>query len=160
MRYHLIHPSDPSTFSDPTFDTLIQAGMANLVFWILTCFQCPFPCRTYSGQNIGLLYIIVFTYCKGCIFFRAESERLRQYYNLSFFSGRMQDNVNFAIIVYSSFILYYPVLHADCALLLFKNLLLMVVSVSVSVSVSVFGCGGGSGVVCVWLKSILVVLHS
>ena len=23
--------------------------MANLVFWILTCFQCPFPCRTYSG---------------------------------------------------------------------------------------------------------------
>ena len=69
----------------------------------------------------------------------------------------MQNNVNFAIIVYSSFILYYPVLHADCALLLFKNLLLMVVSVSVSV----FVCGGGSGVVvCVWLKSILVVLHS
>ena len=27
--------------------------MANLVFWILTCFQCPFPCRTYSGGNIG-----------------------------------------------------------------------------------------------------------
>ena len=26
-----------------------SSGMANLVFWILTCFQCPFPCRTYSG---------------------------------------------------------------------------------------------------------------
>ena len=27
----------------------LSSGMANLVFWILTCFQCPFPCRTYSG---------------------------------------------------------------------------------------------------------------
>ena len=39
-------------------------------------------------------------------------------------SGRMQNNVNFAIFVYSSFILYYLVLRADWTLLLFTNLLL------------------------------------
>ena len=24
-------------------------GMSNLVFWILTCCQCPFPCQQYRG---------------------------------------------------------------------------------------------------------------
>ena len=24
-------------------------GMSNLVFWILTCCQCPFPCQQYKG---------------------------------------------------------------------------------------------------------------
>ena len=27
-------------------------GMSNLVFWILTCCQCPFPCHQYRGQSI------------------------------------------------------------------------------------------------------------
>ena len=29
---------------------LFTFGMANLVFWILTCFQCPFPCQQYKGN--------------------------------------------------------------------------------------------------------------
>ena len=24
-------------------------GMSNLVFWVLTCCQCPFPCLQYKG---------------------------------------------------------------------------------------------------------------
>merc|ERR1719334_909431 len=28
-------------------------GMANLVFWTLTCFQCPFPCRAYTGMCVS-----------------------------------------------------------------------------------------------------------
>ena len=27
-------------------------GMSNLVFWILTCCQCPFPCQQYKGVYI------------------------------------------------------------------------------------------------------------
>ena len=29
---------------------LFTFGMSNLVFWILTCCQCPFPCQQYRGK--------------------------------------------------------------------------------------------------------------
>ena len=30
---------------------LFTFGMSNLVFWILTCCQCPFPCQQYRGES-------------------------------------------------------------------------------------------------------------
>ena len=47
-----------------------SSGMANLVFWILTCFQCPFPCPTYSGAiSLVCLFqcVSVFSFQMNCI---------------------------------------------------------------------------------------------